>query len=106
MATMRETVRMSERGSGMLLGAGIMLAGVVLGVAVFGEGGTGAFADAGGPKASLALPAITMAPSEVALVSDRAGRYMMIDTRGNAAPILIKDTQLRTGPGETFVLAP
>jgi hypothetical protein len=98
--------RISERRGGMLLGAAVMGAGIVLGATLFGEGQTSALANAGGPNASLALPAITLAPNEVALVSDRQGRYMMIDTRGAVAPIMIQDSSLRTGPGQSIVTAP
>jgi MFS superfamily sulfate permease-like transporter len=97
--------RNSERRSGMLLGAGVMLAGIVVGAALFGEPQSAALANVGGPDASLGLPAITLGPNEFALVADRQGRYLMIDTRGAVAPIVIQDTALRTGPGESIVMA-
>ncbi len=99
--------RLSDRNTGMMLGAALTLAGVGVGAALFGAAEPEARAQAlGGPHASLSLPAITLAPNEVALAADRDGRYLVIDTRGNVAPLRIKDTELRLSPGESFVRAP
>ena len=96
----------ARRGSGMFLGAALMLVGVVMGAVLSSDRGSMAYAANAGAKSSLALPAVTIGSAEVALVKEEGGRFFIIDVRGNAAPVRIKDTELRNVPGESLVFSP
>ncbi len=93
-------------GGRMVLGATIMLAGVLAGAMTLG-GRTGeAFAGNAPHESSWSLPAISLSAGQVALVKEAGGRFLLIDTLGNAVPIKIKDISLRDSPGDSIVFAP
>lgn len=88
----------------MLVGALIAVLGCFGATALLG--GRPAQGQQARTSTGLTLPAVTLSPGQIALVKDASGRFFLIDTQGNAAPVRFRDTVLRDSPGESILLAP
>lgn len=96
----------STRGSDMMLGAGLVLVGMVAGAALFTNAGPAAYAAGPAPPTSDCLPAIALLGSDAALAKESQGHYVIITSSGWAKPVRVRDSDLRSSPGESFVFAP
>ena len=98
----------SNRRADMLLGAGLVLVGMVAGGALFSSPGAAAFGAGEGSDdgSRITIPAIAMSGGDVALAKESDGHFVIINTSGWAVPVRVRDTELRSSPGESFVFAP
>ncbi len=52
------------------------------------------------------LPAVPFGRDQLVLLKDKQGLYFVLDGAGLAAPIRFRDTELRTIPSESLLMAP
>ena len=95
----------ARRASDMLIGAALLLAGVVAGGILFSDKQPQAFAQlrSGGPVSSPGLPAITLGENELALVKGNGNYYFLVNRSGQAEAVRFRDNTLRTVPSESLL---
>ena len=97
-----------HRRSDILLGGALVLTGIVAGNLLFSNPDTRVAAQQAASHQGLnpAIPAITLAGNELALVKGNGGYYYLVNQQGQAEAVRFRDATLRTVPSESLLLVP
>jgi hypothetical protein len=88
-----------------LAGGALVIAGIILGAWAF-QPPAPAHANQFAIGSASSLPAIPFTRTDLVLVKDKQGLYFVVGSNGLAAPIRYKDSDLRTVPSESLLMAP
>ncbi len=96
-----------HRRADLLLGAILMLVGIIAGVLLAGNGQQAmAQQRINTDRVSDALPAITLSDNDFALVKGNSGFYYLVNRSGQAEAVRFRDATLRTVPSESLLFVP